>query len=866
MEEKITPMWKQYNSIKSEYKDYILGFIFYKFLSEQMFYEDAQIGSNILGIALTGRSAGNNTKAPMCGVPFHSVNLYIKKLIEAGYSIAMCEQISDPSAKGMVERKVVRVITPGTVIEDTILSEPESNYLAYIYFEKNGFAISWIDISTGEYNVYSCIDKEPLSKIQDLLSMIKPKEILSNDEFFKFHYDIPYFSMSNIKPKVFSSGRMTANTAKDFLISYFNLKILNSFEIKNDLEILAAAQILSYIVNTQQQILKNIIKLTVINESTYMILDINTRRNLELIQNVRDGKKEGTLLGVLDRTVTPMGYRALKSIIEKPLHISKDINARLDAITELIQKKEATDKLYSLFANIKDLDRILSRILMSSINPKEILHVFEILQLIPKIKQLVKEHESELIKTLNNDISYLDELADILNRSLDKEKINNNEHFVINCYFSKEYDEYNDIAKNAQQWISSIEQKEREQTGIKNLKVSKNNIFGFYIEVTKSFINSVPDNYIRKQTLVGSERYTIPELQEIEEKINSAEIKLDNIQDEILNKIKIEFVNHYPELKKISNSIGVLDCLISLAKSAVINNYQRPIINDEIKELKIISGRHPVVEQILKKNVYVPNDTTFDTAKRTHIISGPNMAGKSTYMRQVALITLMAHIGSFVSAESAEIPIVDRIFTRIGASDDLFTGQSTFMVEMNEIAMILNYATENSLLIIDEIGRGTSTLDGLSIAWAIITYINDKIKSKTLFSTHFHELIELNDVDGIINYHILISENNNKINFLYKIVPGGALRSYGIEVAEIAGVNKEVISTAKQILKNLEVNNIGLDMPNKSDWYTQGNLFDYKQQSKIEKEIADLNLDNMTPLQALTYLIDVKKNIEESYE
>lgn len=864
MEEKITPMWKQYNSIKSEYKDYILLYRLGDFY--EMFYEDAQIGSNILGIALTGRSAGNNTKAPMCGVPYHSVNLYIKKLIEAGYSIAMCEQISDPSAKGMVERKVVRVITPGTVIEDTILSEPESNYLAYIYFEKNGFAISWIDISTGEYNVYSCIDKEPLSKIQDLLSMIKPKEILSNDEFFKFHYDIPYFSMSNIKPKVFSSGRMTANTAKDFLISYFNLKTLNSFEIKNDLEILAAAQILSYTVNTQQQILKNIIKLTVINESTYMILDINTRRNLELIQNVRDGKKEGTLLGVLDRTVTPMGYRALKSIIEKPLHISKDINARLDAITELIQKKEATDKLYSLFANIKDLDRILSRILMSSINPKEILHVSEILQLIPKIKQLLKEHESELIKTLNNDISYLDELADILNRSLDKEKINNNEHFVINSYFSKEYDEYNDIAKNAQQWISSIEQKEREQTGIKNLKVSKNNIFGFYIEVTKSFINSVPDNYIRKQTLVGSERYTIPELQEIEEKINSAEIKLDNIQDEILNKIKIEFVNYYPELKKISNSIGVLDCLISLAKSAVINNYQRPIINDEIKELKIISGRHPVVEQILKKNVYVPNDTTFDTAKRTHIISGPNMAGKSTYMRQVALITLMAHIGSFVSAESAEIPIVDRIFTRIGASDDLFTGQSTFMVEMNEIAMILNYATENSLLIIDEIGRGTSTLDGLSIAWAIITYINDKIKSKTLFSTHFHELIELNDVDGIINYHILISEKNNKINFLYKIVPGGALRSYGIEVAAIAGVNKEVISTAKQILKDLEVNNIGLDMLNKSDWYTQGNLFDYKQQSKIEKEIADLNLDNMTPLQALTYLIDVKKNIEGSYE
>ena len=864
MEEKITPMWKQYNSIKSEYKDYILLYRLGDFY--EMFYEDAQIGSNILGIALTGRSAGNNTKAPMCGVPFHSVNLYIKKLIEAGYSIAMCEQISDPSAKGMVERKVVRVITPGTVIEDTILSEPESNYLAYIYFEKNGFAISWIDISTGEYNVYSCIDKEPLSKIQDLLSMIKPKELLSNDEFFKFHYDIPYFTMSNIKPKVFSSGRMTANTAKDFLINYFNLKTLNSFEIKNDLEILAAAQILSYIVNTQQQILKNIIKLTVINESTYMILDINTRRNLELIQNVRDGKKEGTLLGVLDRTVTPMGYRALKSIIEKPLHISKDINARLDAITELIQKKEATDKLYSLFANIKDLDRILSRILMSSINPKEILHVFEILQLIPKIKQLVKEHESELIKTLNNDISYLDKLADILNRSLDKEKINNNEHFVINSYFSKEYDEYNDIAKNAQQWISSIEQKEREQTGIKNLKVSKNNIFGFYIEVTKSFINSVPDNYIRKQTLIGSERYTIPELQEIEEKINSAEIKLDNIQDEILNKIKIEFVNHYPELKKISNSIGMLDCLISLAKSAVINNYQRPIISDEIKELKIISGRHPVVEQILKKNVYVPNDTIFDTAKRTHIISGPNMAGKSTYMRQVALITLMAHIGSFVSAESAEIPIVDRIFTRIGASDDLFTGQSTFMVEMNEIAMILNYATENSLLIIDEIGRGTSTLDGLSIAWAIITYINDKIKSKTLFSTHFHELIELNDVDGIINYHILISEKNNKINFLYKIVPGGALRSYGIEVAEIAGVNKEVISTAKQILKDLEVNNIGLDMPNKSDWYTQGNLFDYKQQSKIEKEITDLNLDNMTPLQALTYLIDVKKNIEESYE
>lgn len=864
MEEKITPMWKQYHTIKSEYKDYILLYRLGDFY--EMFYEDAKIGSDVLGIALTGRSAGNNTKAPMCGVPFHSVNLYIKKLIEAGYSIAMCEQISDPSEKGMVERKVVRVITPGTVIEDTILSEPESNYLAYIYFERNSFAISWIDISTGDYNVYSHIDKESLTKIQDLLSMIKPKEILSNDEFFKFHYDIPYFNMFNIKPKVFSSGRMTVNSAKEFLINYFNLKTLNSFELKNDLEILAAAQILSYIINTQQQILKNIIKLTVINESMYMILDINTRRNLELIQNVRDGKKEGTLIEVLDYTVTPMGYRALKNIIEKPLHISRDINARLDSITELIQKKEETNKLNNIFANIKDLDRILSRILIASINPKEILHVLETLQLIPKIKQLLKEHNSELIKTLNNDISYLDEFTDILNRSLDKEKINNNEHFVINSCFSKEYDEYSNIAKNAQQWVTAIEQKEKEHTGIKNLKISKNNIFGFYIEVTKSFTNSVPDNYIRKQTLVGSERYTIPELQEIEEKINSAEIKLNNIQEEILNNIKIEFINHYSELKKISNSIGMLDCLISLAKSAVINNYQRPIISDEIKELKIISGRHPVVEQILKKNVYVPNDTTFDNTKRTHIISGPNMAGKSTYMRQVALITLMAHIGSFVSAESAQIPIIDRIFTRIGASDDLFTGQSTFMVEMNEIAMILNYATENSLLIIDEIGRGTSTLDGLSIAWAIITYINDKVKAKTLFSTHFHELIELNDVDGIINYHILISEKNNKINFLYKIVPGGAVRSYGIEVAEIAGVNKEVITTAKQILKNLEVNNIGLDIPNKSDWYTQGNLFDYKEKSKIEKEILDLNLDNITPLQALTYLIDIKKNIEESYE
>ena len=864
MEEKITPMWKQYHPIKSEYKDYILLYRLGDFY--EMFYEDAKIGSDVLGIALTCRSAGNNTKAPMCGVPFHSVNLYIKKLIEAGYSIAMCEQISDPSEKGMVERKVVRVITPGTVIEDTILSEPEYNYLAYIYFERNSFAISWIDISTGEYNVYSHIDKESLTKIQDLLSMIKPKEILSNDEFFKFHYDIPYFNMFNIKPKVFSSGRMTVNSAKEFLINYFNLKTLNSFEIKNDLEILAAAQILSYIINTQQQILKNIIKLTVINESMYMILDINTRRNLELIQNVRDGKKEGTLIEVLDYTVTPMGYRALKSIIEKPLHISKDINARLDSITELIQKKEVTNKLNNLFANIKDLDRILSRILIASINPKEILHVLETLHLVPKIKQLLKEHNSELIKTLNNDISYLDEFTDILNRSLDKEKINNNEHFVINSCFSKEYDEYSNIAKNAQQWVAAIEQKEKEHTGIKNLKISKNNIFGFYIEVTKSFTNSVPDNYIRKQTLVGSERYTIPELQEIEEKINSAEIKLNNIQEEILNNIKIEFINHYSELKKISNSIGMLDCLISLAKSAVINNYQRPIISDEIKELKIISGRHPVVEQILKKNVYVPNDTTFDNTKRTHIISGPNMAGKSTYMRQVALITLMAHIGSFVSAESAQIPIIDRIFTRIGASDDLFTGQSTFMVEMNEIAMILNYATANSLLIIDEIGRGTSTLDGLSIAWAIITYINDKVKAKTLFSTHFHELIELNDVDGIINYHILISEKNNKINFLYKIVPGGAVRSYGIEVAEIAGVNKEVITTAKQILKNLEVNNIGLDIPNKSDWYTQGNLFDYKEKSKIEKEILDLNLDNITPLQALTYLIDIKKNIEESYE
>ena len=858
-DKKLTPMWQQYFKIKNEYKDCILLYRLGDFY--EMFNEDAEIGSKILGITLTKRSAGNDTTAPMCGVPFHSVSGYVKKLIDAGYSVAMCEQVSDPKEKGMVEREVLRVVTPGTVLEDSILTDAQPNYLAYIYSEKNTFGISWIDISTGQFNVYSYSGDNYLSRIQDILAMIQPKEILANEDIFKHRDEIPYFEMFSIKPKMFSSGYNSLNSATEYLKEYFKVSNLDVFNLSVKNQIMATSQILSYAVQTQKQLLGNIRKVQVLNEGNCMVLDINTRRNLELTQNVRDGKKEGTLLSVLDYTSTPMGSRKLKNAIEQPLQNSIEINSRLDAIEEMLEHKTEAVQLQSLLADIKDVERIISRIMLGIVVPKELISLSEAIKLTSQLKRILFNMKSLALKELDSQIDFLDDLSQQLERALDKERISENEKFFINEAYSAEYSEYKNIAKNADKWILEIQNRERERTGIKNLKVARNNVFGFYIEVTKSFLSQVPSDYIRRQTLVGSERYTIAEMMDIEEKVNSAESRLEEIQKNILNEIQKRIKEDYSKIKNYIDALGKLDFILSLSRAALVNNYAKPKISEEIKDINIVSGRHPVVERILTKTGYVANDTHLSENDRTQIISGPNMAGKSTYMRQVALIVLMAHVGSYVPAESAEIPIVDRIFTRIGSSDDLFTGQSTFMVEMNEIAMILNCATPKSLLIIDEIGRGTSTLDGLSIAWAIITYINEHIRAKTLFSTHFHELIELNDIDGIKNYHILINEQNNKITFLYKIVPGGAQRSYGIEVAEIAGVNKAVIKNARQIIKNLELNNNGLDIPNLVDKVgTQGNLFEVVT-SEYEERIKQLNLDNMTPVQALTYLMDLKTEI-----
>lgn len=858
-DKKLTPMWQQYFKIKNEYKDCILLYRLGDFY--EMFNEDAEIGSKILGITLTKRSSGNDTTAPMCGVPFHSVSGYVKKLIDAGYSVAMCEQVSDPKEKGMVEREVLRVVTPGTVLEDSILTDAQPNYLAYICSEKNTFGISWIDISTGQFNVYSYSGDNYLSRIQDILAMIQPKEILANEDIFKHRDEIPYFGMFSIKPKMFSSGYNSLNSATEYLKEYFKVSNLDVFNLSVKNQIMATSQILSYAVQTQKQLLGNIRKVQVLNEGNCMVLDINTRRNLELTQNVRDGKKEGTLLSVLDYTSTPMGLRKLKNAIEQPSQNSAEINSRLDAIEEMLEHKTEAVQLQSLLADIKDVERIISRIMLGIVVPKELISLSEAIKLTSQFKRILFNMKSLALKELDSQIDFLDDLSQQLEKALDKERISENEKFFISEAYSAEYSEYKNIAKNADKWILEIQNRERERTGIKNLKVARNNVFGFYIEVTKSFLSQVPSDYIRRQTLVGSERYTIAEMMDIEEKVNSAESRLEEIQKNILNEIQKRIKENYSKIQNYIDALGKLDFILSLSRAALVNNYVKPRISDDIKDINIVSGRHPVVERILTKTGYVANDTHLSENDRTQIISGPNMAGKSTYMRQVALIVLMAHVGSYVPAESAEIPIVDRIFTRIGSSDDLFTGQSTFMVEMNEIAMILNCATPKSLLIIDEIGRGTSTLDGLSIAWAIITYINEHIRAKTLFSTHFHELIELNDIDGIKNYHILINEQNNKITFLYKIVPGGAQRSYGIEVAEIAGVNKTVIKNARQIIKNLELNNNGLDIPNLVDKVgTQGNLFEVVT-SEYEERIKQLNLDNMTPVQALTYLMDLKAEI-----
>lgn len=868
--DKLSPMMKRYFQIKDNYPDCLLFFRLGDFY--EMFFDDAVTASRVLDLTLTGRDCGLEERAPMCGVPYHAVDNYIRRLIENGYRVAICEQLSDPAtSKGLVDRDVVRVVSSGTVMEEDILDEKKSNYLCSIFSNANSFGIAWTDISTGEFDVYEYTGEDYLERLSNILGSIAPSEIICNENFLSKYQKVRYFVTNEKRTHCYHDFAYNVSTATRKILSAFKVNSLEVFELQDkNSAICAAGGLLEYLAQTQKRSLGQLTKISFLHDKSFMMLDNATRRNLELTQRARDGKRQGSLLSVLDKTATAMGARTLKRWIEQPLQDADSINKRLDAVEDLMSSKALRERLGEAFYSVRDLERLNGRLAYGNASPKDLLSISDTLEAIPQIKQLLSGATSQLVKGINKALNSLETVCATLQSALDREGVNS---YKNGGYVKKGYDEtldqMRDIKNSAKEWLANLEAREREETGIRTLKVGYNKVFGYYIEVSKSFADKVPYRYERKQTLVNGERYITDELKQLEEKILSAESNAFALEDKIFAELKSMCCDNLAKLQSNAQALSALDCLVSLANVSVANKYVKPEINKKIKCIDIEEGRHPVVETLLDRGAYVPNDTLLDDSdNRTMIITGPNMAGKSTYMRQVAIITLMAHIGCFVPAKSAKIALTDRIFTRIGASDDLSGGQSTFMVEMIEVATILNYATSSSLLVLDEIGRGTSTFDGLSIAWAVLEYITKNIKAKTLFATHFHELTELEDLEGVKNYRVLVSRANDTIVFLHKIVRGGASQSFGIEVASLAGVTKSVIDHAKSIMHSLEEDSKNRDTNEmllssaKKNVTAQVSLFD-NEASKIEQQIKDIDVNNLTPLQALTVLCDLKKQLEE---
>ncbi len=866
---KLSPMMKRYFEVKSQYEDCLIFFRLGDFY--EMFFDDAITASRELDLTLTGRDCGLEERAPMCGVPHHAVDNYIRKLIEGGFRVAICEQLTDPAtSKGMVERDVVRVVSSGTVMEEEILDEKSSNYLCSVYAEQDAFGIAWCDISTGEFNVYEFGGENNLDRLSDLLGSISPAEIICNEKFLAKYQKLQYFISSEKKARCYHDFAYSLSVATRKVLSTFNVTTLEVFECQDkNYAICATGGLLEYLSQTQKRSLGQLNKITFIHDKSFMVLDNATRKNLELTERARDGKRRGSLLSVLDKTSSAMGARALRRWIEQPLQDDAKINLRLDAVEELTLSKAMRERLMLAYDNVRDLERLNARLAYGNASPKDLLSIADTLGAIPQLKALLKECKSKLLKSIYQGLFPLENLYMLLEGALDRQGV---DKYKLGGYvkegFDEQLDELRNIKNSAREWLANLEATEKEETGIRTLKVGFNKVFGYYIEVSKSFVDKVPYRYQRKQTLVNGERYITDELKQLEEKILSAEANAQALEEKIFFELKQACYESLTKLQSNAQCMSALDVLLSFANVAVANKYAKPIINKKVKSINIVEGRHPVVEQLLDNGAYVANDTLLDEKEnRTMIITGPNMAGKSTYMRQVAIITLMAHVGCFVPAKSAEISLTDRIFTRIGASDDLSGGQSTFMVEMIEVSTILNYATSSSLLVLDEIGRGTSTFDGLSIAWAVLEHITNNVKAKTLFATHFHELTELEDLEGVKNYRVLVNQMNDTIVFLHKIARGGASQSFGIEVASLAGVAKPVIEHAKRIMQSLENDSRNRDTnemllaSSKKSVTEQVSLFDGGE-SKIEQQIRETDVDNLTPIQALTILADLKKQLE----
>ncbi len=856
MNKNLSPMMQHYMQVKQQYPD---CFIFYR-LGDfyELFFDDAVEASKILELTLTGRDCGLDERAPMCGVPYHSVDTYINKMIHAGHKVAICEQMEDPAlAKGLVERSVIRVITPGTVIEEKILDSGKNNYIVSVYVTKSGIGYAYADISVGSFTACELYGIQADQTLMDELNRLNATEIICNEGMFE-NQPLLKRIQSDFYLEKMPEIRYHSGQCAERLKSHFHVASLAGYGMEGkNLAISASGALLQYLEETQKNSLSHIHGIRFLLRNDFMQLDVATRRNLELTEPLRfDGDRRNTLLYLLDATKTRMGARMLRSWIDCPLQHKKDIDYRLDAVSALYTDVRTRKSLREYLDSVYDIERLTSKIAYGSVNGRDCIALANSLRQIIPIVMLLGGIPSDAIDSIVRNLDPMDDVVSLIDSAIDPNPpVQIKDGGLIRKGYNQEVDELRSISKDSKQWLDDLVANERESTGIKTLRIGYNRVFGYYIEVTKSFVSQVPSYYERRQTLTNAERYITPELKKMEEKILGASDRLVTLETELFQQIKEALLSTTERLQQNASLLAELDVYQAFAEDAAAYRYVRPEVSDE-PVLQIVNGRHPIVEKNLK-NSFIPNDVTMDVEdNRLLIVTGPNMAGKSTYMRQVALITLMMHIGSFVPADSAKIGIVDRIFTRIGASDSLASGQSTFMVEMSEMANIVNNATKDSLLILDEIGRGTSTYDGLSIAWSVLEYIANPVLcgAKTLFATHYHELSELEGkLPGVVNYRITVKEIGEDILFLRKIVRGSADKSFGIQVAKLAGLPEDIIRRAKEILNQIERNDLLSTDKDTLNRATSDNTRD-PVETAIINDLKNLNLDHMTPIDAFMKL------------
>ena len=880
----LTPMMKQYMETKSQYQDCILFYRLGDFY--EMFFEDALTASRELEITLTGKNCGQEERAPMCGVPYHAAENYLNRLVSKGYKVAICEQVEDPkTAKGIVKRDVVRIVTPGTNLDTQALDETRNNYIMCIVYIADRYGVSVADISTGDYFVTEIPDS---ARLMDEIYRFSPSEIICNEAFYMSGMDLDGMK-ERLGITIYSldSWYFDDEVCRRKLLEHFKVSSFAGLGLADyDCGVISAGALLQYLLETQKNSMSNLTHITPYASGKYMMLDSSTRRNLELCETLREKQKRGSLLWVLDKTKTAMGARTLRKYVEQPLIDKSEITKRLEAVGELKEQAVSREEIREYLSPVYDLERLVTKITYGSANPRDLTAFRGSLEMLPPIRYILEEMQCGLLKNIYKDMDALEDLCALIKEAIQEEPpIAMKEGNIIRDGYNEEVDKLRRAKSDGKEWLAKLESDEREKTGIKNLRIKYNKVFGYYLEVTNSYREMVPDYYTRKQTLANAERYITPELKELEDMILGAEDKLYALEYEIYCQVRDTIAAEVERIQKTAKAVAALDAFASLALVAERNNYVQPNINEK-GVIDIKEGRHPVVEQMIPNDMFISNDTYLDDKKhRISIITGPNMAGKSTYMRQTALIALMAQVGSFVPAKSADIGLSDRIFTRVGASDDLASGQSTFMVEMTEVANILRNATSKSLLILDEIGRGTSTFDGLSIAWAVVEYISDTklLGAKTLFATHYHELTELEGkVSNVNNYCIAVKEKGDDIVFLRKIVKGGADKSYGIQVAKLAGVPELVIERAKEIVEELSNEDITarvseIAVKEKSAKKSQKvkkydevdiaqmSLFDTVKDDDVLEELKNLDVGNMTPIDALNTIYRLQNRLKNRW-